>query len=213
MSIFKRVVSLFKGQANSILDELEKTKSSSEQLVRELKESLNSASIGYRDLLARRELLEGDLSKVEEQLKNSKIKIQTILNQTSKIVIHCTKEQLKEVSSMEGVTSVDDAAIFLAQSISDLAQEIDGDKKMESEKKEASPKPLDSVIKAKTTDDKILGGLLGFTLGHFPASFISALVVGLTCLTGLGFKPILGIFILSYILVLIVCAYLGYKNS
>lgn len=69
MSIFKRVVSLFKGQANSILDELEKTKSSSEQLVRELKESLNSASIGYRDLLARRELLEGDLSKAENDVQ------------------------------------------------------------------------------------------------------------------------------------------------
>lgn len=69
MTILKRIVSLFKGQANSILDELEKTKSASEQLVRELKESLSSASIGYRDLLARRELLEGDLSKAENAVQ------------------------------------------------------------------------------------------------------------------------------------------------
>ena len=104
MSIFKRVVSLFKGQANSILDELEKTKSSSEQLVRELKESLNSASIGYRDLLARRELLEGDLSKAENDVQVWEAALLAAETKDPTLLGQCTDNLRRAMSNQESLS-------------------------------------------------------------------------------------------------------------
>lgn len=129
MSIFKRVVSLFKGQANSILDELEKTKSSSEQLVRELKESLNSASIGYRDLLARRELLEGDLSKAENDVQVWEAALLAAETKDPTLLGQCTDNLRRAMSNQESFKSQLDEANEICHeaedSINKMKRDID----------------------------------------------------------------------------------------
>jgi phage shock protein A len=129
MTILKRIVSLFKGQANSILDELEKTKSASEQLVRELKESLSSASIGYRDLLARRELLEGDLSKAENAVQVWESALLAAETKDPTLLGQCTDNLRRAMSDQDSFKSqlaeANEICIEAELSISKMKRDID----------------------------------------------------------------------------------------
>ncbi len=129
MTILKRIVSLFKGQANSILDELEKTKSASEQLVRELKESLSSASIGYRDLLARRELLEGDLSKAENAVQVWESALLAAETKDPTLLGQCTDNLRRAMSDQDSFKSqlaeANEICIEAELSISKTKRDID----------------------------------------------------------------------------------------
>ena len=129
MTILKRIVSLFKGQANSILDELEKTKSASEQLVRELKESLSSASIGSRDLLARRELLEGDLSKAENAVQVWESALLAAETKDPTLLGQCTDNLRRAMSDQDSFKSqlaeANEICIEAELSISKMKRDID----------------------------------------------------------------------------------------
>ncbi len=129
MTILKRIVSLFRGQANSILDELEKTKSASEQLVRELKESLSSASIGYRDLLARRELLEGDLSKAENAVQVWESALLAAETKDPTLLGQCTDNLRRAMSDQDSFKSqlaeANEICIEAELSISKMKRDID----------------------------------------------------------------------------------------
>lgn len=69
MSIWTRLLSLFRGHANAALDSLEDTKIMSEQLKREIAEKISAAQRAERDLIAQREMCESDYEMAVSEVK------------------------------------------------------------------------------------------------------------------------------------------------
>lgn len=80
MSLWKRVTSLFLGNAHAALNELEDTKVMSDQLLREIDEKVSAARNALRDLMAQRELLEDD---TEVALNKVKVWEEALINAES----------------------------------------------------------------------------------------------------------------------------------
>jgi len=67
MSLFSRIKTLFVASANSALDELENTKSLSNQLLRDIDEKVSQARSALINVVARRELAEDDFDRARLQ--------------------------------------------------------------------------------------------------------------------------------------------------